>query len=202
VDTKLEHAFVGPVRAEAAASDVRAFLEPDDGPVLEAALVLDCDLPGQPLDDGFARQRAVRVEIPRHGGVSPEPHRQVNVLRTPGPEAEAGGGEEVGGGRHTRMHADRRRGIKTNLTAPVPPRQIKFVGTPRPELLDHLIVMGERPLLRAVRDYVAYYNGDRPHMSLGGDAPVTRPVEPPTRGKVVTIPRVGGPLHHRYARAA
>jgi transposase InsO family protein len=77
----------------------------------------------------------------------------------------------------------------------------RFVGTLRRELLDHLIVVGERHLLRAVRDYVAYYNGDRPHMSLGGEAPVTRPVEPPARGKVVALPRVGG-LHHRYARAA
>jgi len=64
----------------------------------------------------------------------------------------------------------------------------RFVGTLRRELLDHLIVVGERHLLRAVRDYVAYYNGDRPHMSLGSDAPVTRPVEPPTRGKVVASP--------------
>jgi hypothetical protein len=59
----------------------------------------------------------------------------------------------------------------------------------RRELLDHLIVVGERHLLRVVRDYVAYNNGDRPHMSLGGDAPVTRPVAPPTRGKVVALPK-------------
>jgi transposase InsO family protein len=77
----------------------------------------------------------------------------------------------------------------------------RFVRTLRRELLDHLIVLGERHLLRAVRDYVAHYNGDRPHMSLRGDAPVARPVEPPTRGKVVALPRVGG-LHHRYVRAA
>ena len=77
----------------------------------------------------------------------------------------------------------------------------RFVGTLRRELLDHLIVVGERHLLRAVHDSVGYYNGDRPHMSLGGDAKGTRPVEPPARGKVVALPRVGG-LHHRYARAA
>jgi hypothetical protein len=68
-------------------------------------------------------------------------------------------------------------------------------------LLDHLIVMGEPHLFRAVRDDVAYDNADRPHTSLDGDAPVTRPVEPPKRGKVVALPRVGG-LHHRYAKAA
>jgi hypothetical protein len=68
-------------------------------------------------------------------------------------------------------------------------------------MLDHLIVLGERHLLRAVREYVTYYNDDRPHMSLGGDAPISRLVEPPPRGRVVALPRVGG-LHHRYARAA
>src|SRR6185312_1451955 len=55
-----------------------------------------------------------------------------------------------------------------------------------------LIVVGERHLLRAVREYVAYYNGDRPHMSLGGDAPVSRPVEPPARGRIVAMPRSEG----------
>jgi putative transposase len=77
----------------------------------------------------------------------------------------------------------------------------RWVGTLRRELLDHVIVLGERHLLSLVRQHVAYYNGDRPHMSLGGDSPVTRDVEPPTAGKVVAFPRVGG-LHHRYSRAA
>jgi transposase InsO family protein len=53
----------------------------------------------------------------------------------------------------------------------------RFVGTLRRELLDHPIVLGERHLRRAIRDFVAYYNADRPHMSLGGDAPVSRPDE-------------------------
>jgi putative transposase len=77
----------------------------------------------------------------------------------------------------------------------------RWVGTLRRELLDHVIVLGERHLLRLVRQHVAYYNSDRPHMSLGGDSPVTRDVEPPTAGKVIALPRVGG-LHHRYSRAA
>jgi transposase InsO family protein len=59
----------------------------------------------------------------------------------------------------------------------------RFVGTLRRELLDHLIVLGECHLLRAVRTFVAYDNNDRPHMSLGGDAPISRPVESPTTGE-------------------
>jgi hypothetical protein len=42
---------------------------------------------------------------------------------------------------------------------------------------------------------------DRPHMSLAGDAPVHRPIEPPGRGRVVARSRVSG-LHHRYVRIA
>jgi hypothetical protein len=62
-------------------------------------------------------------------------------------------------------------------------------------------VLGERHLLRLIRSYVAYYNEDRPHMSLGRDTPVTRAVERPSGGRVVALPRVGG-LHHLYSRAA
>jgi putative transposase len=77
----------------------------------------------------------------------------------------------------------------------------RFVGTLRRELLDHVIVLGERHLLGLVREYVRFYNDDRPHMALAGDAPGGRAVEGPERGVVVALPRVGG-LHHRYSRAA
>ena len=58
-----------------------------------------------------------------------------------------------------------------------------------------------RALGHLVRQYVRYYNEDRPHMWLDGDAPVSRAVEPPSNGSVVALPRVGG-IHHRYSRAA
>lgn len=75
------------------------------------------------------------------------------------------------------------------------------MGTLRRELLDHVIVLGERHLLYLVRQHAAYYNEDRPHMSLDSDAPVARPLEPTELGKVVAMPRVGG-MHHRYVRRA
>jgi putative transposase len=96
-------------------------------------------------------------------------------------------------------------GLKTLRIAPRSPWQNgyaeRFVGTLRRELLDHVIVLGERHLLRMVRDQARCYNLDRPHMSLSGDAPVQRAVEAPATGKVIALPRVGG-LHHRYVRRA
>jgi transposase InsO family protein len=98
-----------------------------------------------------------------------------------------------------------RLGLETVRIAPRSPWQNgyaeRFVGTLRRELLDHVIVLGERHLLRMVREHASYYNLDRPHMSLSGDAPVQRAVEGPEIGTVVAIPRVGG-LHHRYVRRA
>ena len=77
----------------------------------------------------------------------------------------------------------------------------RFVGTLRRELLDHVIVLSERHLLRLVQEHMRYYNEDRPHMTLDGDAPVSRAVQRPGSGRVVALSRIGG-LHHRYARAA
>jgi putative transposase len=77
----------------------------------------------------------------------------------------------------------------------------RLVGTLRRELVDHLIVLNELHLLRCLSEYVSYYNDDRPHMSLEGDAPARRQVEPAENGRVVALPRLGG-LHHRYTRLA
>ena len=77
----------------------------------------------------------------------------------------------------------------------------RLIGSIRRERLDHMIVLGEAHLRRVLTAYLSYYHQSRPHLALARDAPVPRAVEPPSRGKVVAIPQVGG-LHHRYARAA
>jgi transposase InsO family protein len=59
--------------------------------------------------------------------------------------------------------------------------------------------MGESHLRRTVREYVEYYNNDRTHQSLDGNAPKPRACE--AVGDVVATPVLGG-LHHRYSRAA
>jgi hypothetical protein len=48
---------------------------------------------------------------------------------------------------------------------------------------------------------VEYYGGSRTHLALDKDAPVSRDVSPPTDGRIIAIPLVGG-LHHRYERTA
>src|SRR2546422_135817 len=54
---------------------------------------------------------------------------------------------------------------------------------------------------RILSEYVDYYNGTRIHLSLVEDVPEPRTVQPPSQGRVVEVPRVGG-LHHEYLRRA
>lgn len=77
----------------------------------------------------------------------------------------------------------------------------RLIGSVRRECLDHVIVLSERHLKRILREYFHYYNHARAHMSLNGNAPLPREVEPSHRGRVIAIPQVGG-LHHRYTRVA
>jgi transposase InsO family protein len=96
-------------------------------------------------------------------------------------------------------------GIEEVLTAPQSPWQNPYaerlVGSVRRECLDHIIVLGERHLHRILKSYFAYYQRSRTHLSVGKDAPEPREVCPPTMGKVVALPEVGG-LHHWYERLA
>src|SRR2546422_10009307 len=64
-----------------------------------------------------------------------------------------------------------------------------------------LVVIGERRLLGILSKSADYYNGTRTHLSLAKDAPAPRSVQPPSQGRVVEVPRVGG-LHHEYLPAS
>ena len=75
----------------------------------------------------------------------------------------------------------------------------RWIENCRRELLEHVVIFGERHLVRLVRSYISYYHEDRGHLGLDKGTPDSRPVTPrpsPT-AKVVALPRVGG-LHHRY----
>jgi hypothetical protein len=73
----------------------------------------------------------------------------------------------------------------------------RLIGSIRRECTDHLIVLNEEHLRRILAKFSAYYNGWRPHVSLGKDAPNRRPID--RFGDIVAHPILGG-LHHRYAR--
>src|SRR2546428_8653405 len=96
-------------------------------------------------------------------------------------------------------------GVGEVLTAPHSPWQNPFaerlIGSIRRECLNHVLVLGERHLLRTLARYFAYYHRARTHLSLDKDAPHCRPIERPELGKVIPIRQLGG-LHHRYVRWA
>ncbi len=96
-------------------------------------------------------------------------------------------------------------GIREVLTAPRSPWQNAYaerlIGSIRRECLDHVLVFREAGLRQTLKQYFAYYERCRTHLSLKKDAPVGRPVEPPSFGEVIQIPQVGG-LHHPYTRKA
>jgi hypothetical protein len=78
---------------------------------------------------------------------------------------------------------------------------LRVIGSIRRECLDHLIIIGEDHLRRTLRGYFDYYHNSRSHQALERNSPFPRQIEGPAKGKVISIPQVGG-LHHRYRRAA
>jgi len=99
-------------------------------------------------------------------------------------------------------------GITELRTAYRAPRQNatceRFLGSVRRECLEHLFVLSEAHLRHVLREYVRYFNRDRPHQSLAQRVPEAREVvatRAATRGRVRAAPILGG-LHHAYARAA
>jgi transposase InsO family protein len=75
----------------------------------------------------------------------------------------------------------------------------RVIGTLRRECLDHLIVFDEQHLRSLLAEYVAYYNREHPHRTLGLQTPEPRPR--PTTGPIRSRPVLNG-LHHVYERAA
>jgi len=96
-------------------------------------------------------------------------------------------------------------GIKEVVTAARSPWQNAYVerviGSVRHECLDHVIICDENHLRGVLSSYVHYHHKTRTHLSLAKDCPESRPIHPPTTGKIISFPEVGG-LHHRYERRA
>jgi putative transposase len=77
----------------------------------------------------------------------------------------------------------------------------RVIGTLRRECTDHLIALNERHLEHLLREYAAYYNATRTHMSLQRNAPLPRAPASRPAADLRGIPVLGG-LHHRYEVAA
>ena len=96
-------------------------------------------------------------------------------------------------------------GIQEILSAPRSPWQNalveRLIGSIRRECLDHVLIFNECGLRRILKLYFEYYEKSRTHLGLAKDAPIPRPVQPPSLGRVIALPQVGG-LHHRYERRA
>jgi transposase InsO family protein len=92
-------------------------------------------------------------------------------------------------------------GIRDRPTSPRSPWQNgyaeRLIGSIRRDCLDHVVVLGERHLLRVLRSYMKYHNEVRTHLSLDKDAPLSRAVE--RAGRILCRPILGG-LHHQYDR--
>jgi len=95
-------------------------------------------------------------------------------------------------------------GMAEVLTAPQSPWQNPYaerlIGSIRRECLNHFVILSAWHLRKTLTKYFDYYHRFRPHLALGKQCPVPRPVA--TTGRIVRIiPQLGG-LHNRYERVA
>jgi transposase InsO family protein len=80
----------------------------------------------------------------------------------------------------------------------------RFRKSVRHECLNHLLIVSEAHLRRALRAYMAYFNGERPHQGIAQQVPLrgdVPPTPPAQTGRVEAVPILGG-LHHAYRRVA
>ncbi len=92
------------------------------------------------------------------------------------------------------------RSVRTPIQAPKANAVAeRMVETFRRECLDHMIVLNEDQLKATLREFVAYYNRDRPHRSLRLETPEVS--ERRKVGMLCCRPILSG-LHHSYEWAA
>ena len=75
----------------------------------------------------------------------------------------------------------------------------RWIGSARPECLDHLLILNVRHLLRVLTTYADFYNERRPHQSLGQQGPIAL-LHSPSEGPIHRHDVLGGIIHH-YERA-
>jgi len=75
----------------------------------------------------------------------------------------------------------------------------RVIGTLRRECLDHVVVLNEQHLRSVLAEFVAYYNRERPHRTLGLQTPENQ--SRMAIGPIRSRPMLNG-LHRVYERAA
>ena len=83
----------------------------------------------------------------------------------------------------------------------------RLIGGVRREVLDHVLILGQRHLLDVLREYARHHNSHRPHRGLSLQPPndIGRPIRKTESLRPETIaPRdvLGGLIHEYHARAA
>jgi len=94
--------------------------------------------------------------------------------------------------------------IRTAVKAPLMNATMeRYVGSARREVLDHVIILGERHMKSVLDEYsFRYFNTSRPHQGLDQRIPVPASREAcRDASKVIAMPVLGG-LHHDYRAAA
>lgn len=77
----------------------------------------------------------------------------------------------------------------------------RFVGSLRRECLDPVLILSEKQFRRLVKEYVDYFNEDRPHQGIHQPIPSASALSPVGEGEIVARPVLDG-LHHAYSRKA
>jgi transposase InsO family protein len=91
-------------------------------------------------------------------------------------------------------------GITPIKTAPYSPKMNsimeRFIGSIRREALDNFLLFNSRQTYNIIREYVDYYNSQRPHQGIEGVPKGFRTVR---KGRIRSKPILSG-LHHHYFR--
>ena len=78
----------------------------------------------------------------------------------------------------------------------------RFVRSIKEDCLERMILFGRKALVRATREYIIYFHGERNHQGLGNDLIEPGPEVGEVAGEIERKERLGGLLNYYYRTAA